>query len=261
MKSERPHIQESNLLADKIEGFVVKIRERMSLIIAGLVLGVVALIGYGIYQNVSHAQTSRGWAALYFSDTDTADLESVANDFANSPAGHWARQAAGDAHLAKGIENVFVNRDIADQHYQNAIAEYEKITTKAREDFLLSRAYFGLAQAYEGLGKREEAIESYRKIAGLRLIDPGFVNIASNRADWLESKEGEEFVAWFTANRQAAPAIVPPMGDRPPLPDAPTIEFSEPAPATEEAPKEEAPSEEVPKAETPEVTEEKNGSE
>jgi len=226
MKSERQQIQESNLLADKIEAFLVKTRNSLPKIIAVVAVSLVALLVYGIYRSVQQSGSAKAWTAFYFSDSDATELESVADDFSKTSAGLWARQQAGDAHLAKALETVFTNRGVADQHYKNAIEDYKKVVDSADEGFLLARSYYGLAQAQEGLGERDEAISSYRKVGAQSNIDPEFKDEAAKRAFWLESKDGEAFFAWYNTNRASAPPIAPSDTSKPSLPGSPTIDFS-----------------------------------
>jgi tetratricopeptide (TPR) repeat protein len=133
--------------------------------------------------------------------------------------------AAGDSHLAQGVQSVNTNRDVADKHYEKAVTEYERVVSTASEGFLLARSNFGLAQAYEGLGKKEEAAASYRKITKLTNVDAEFQAEASKRANWLDSSEAEEFFAWFKANRTTAPAIPPMSSDLPSVPGAPVFDL------------------------------------
>lgn len=260
MKSERPQIHESNLLADKVESFLVKVRDKLPLIGLAVAAFIVGLIGWGVYKSSINSQSAVAWSALYFSDTNTDDLNAISQDFSKLNAGRWALQAEGDSHLAKGAESVFVNRDIADQHYQKAVEAYEAILGKdrgrAEDSFVTSRAYYGLAQAYEGLGKREEAIKAYRKIAEQREQSAGFLNIANQRADWLESKSGEEFFAWYSSNRQSAPTIAP-SGTLPELPSQPTINFSDAQPPAQTSTEEES----ADSSEATDVIEDNGGSE
>jgi len=193
MKSELKEIQESNLLADKIEGFLIKVKQKLPLIIGVVVVGTVLLLASGIYKTWSDSISAKGWSALYFSDTEASDLESIAEDFPNTPPGLWARMAAGDSHLAQGVQSVNTNRDVADKHYEKAIAEYEKVVTSASEGFLLARSEF---QAE-----------------------------ASKRATWLDSSEAEEFFAWYKTNRTTAPAIPPMSGGVPSVPGAPVFDL------------------------------------
>ena len=225
MKSELKEIQESNLLADKIEGFLIKVKQKLPLIIGVVVVGAILLLASGIYKTWSDSITAKGWSALYFGDTEASDLESIAEDFPNTPAGLWARMAAGDSHLAQGVQSVNTNRDVADKHYEKAVAEYEKVVTSATEGFLLARSNFGLAQAYEGLGKKEEAAASYRKITKLTNVDAEFQAEASKRATWLDSSDAEDFFDWFKTNRTTAPAIPPMSGGVPSVPGAPVFDL------------------------------------
>lgn len=250
MKSEQQNIQESNLLADQIESFLIKTKKVLPQIISIVVLVLVGLLGYGIYQSVRNAQSAEGWTALYFSDTDASDLESIADDFGNTPAGLWARQSAGDAHLAKALASVFTDRGVADQFYEKAVAEYEKVIGKGSDALLLARTHFGMAQAYEGLANRDEAIANYRKIASLAGVDPAFQSEATKRADWLESKDGETFLTWFKENRQAAPAVAPPTGDRPAIPSQPTLDL-QPLQGTQGTPETPVTPDATPSGETP----------
>jgi tetratricopeptide (TPR) repeat protein len=244
MKSELKEIQESNLLADKIEGFLIKVKQKLPLIIGVVAVGAILLLASGIYKTWSDSISAKGWSALYFGDTEASDLESIAEDFPNTPAGLWARMAAGDSHLAQGVQSVNTNRDVADKHYEKAVAEYEKVVTSATEGFLLARSNFGLAQAYEGLGKKEEAAASYRKITKLTNVDAEFQAEASKRATWLDSSDAEDFFDWFKTNRTTAPAIPPMSGGIPSVPGAPVFDFPGP-PSTPTTP-ESAPSPDAP---------------
>jgi hypothetical protein len=107
-----------------------------------------------------------------------------------------------------------------------------------------------MAQAYEGLANRDEAIANYRKIASLAGVDPAFQSEATKRADWLESKDGETFLTWFKENRQAAPAVAPPTGDRPAIPSQPTLDL-QPLQGTQGTPETPVTPDAAPSGETP----------
>jgi len=77
MKSELKEIQESNLLADKIEGFLIKVKQKLPLIIGVVVVGTVLLLASGIYKTWSDSISAKGWSALYFSDTEASDFRST----------------------------------------------------------------------------------------------------------------------------------------------------------------------------------------
>lgn len=233
MKSERQQNQETDLIADKIEVFLLKVKQLLPQIVSVLAVLVIGLLAWGLYYSMQNAKLSRAWTALYFSDTTPSDLESIAEDFNGTQAELWARQLAGDSHLAKGAESIFTNREISNKHYENAIAEYEKIVSKVDSGLLATRATWGLAQAEEGLGKREQAATAYKKIARIENAESTLVAEASKRAEWLESADGEAFFKWFNENKPAGVALPPAFPDqKPAIPGAATFDFSNPTAPT-----------------------------
>ena len=249
MKSERKQIQESNLLADKIETQFIKLKKALPAILAVAVITIGGLLGYGLYASVQENAAAKGWTKLYFADTDPNDLSSLANDFQGTSAALWAKQTAGDGFLAKALERVYVDREIAEQFFQQAIDEY-KAASASSDSFLKERAFFGQAQAAEGLGDSEQAIACYRKVAGTQGISPELLTIANQRITWIESKAGAEFYAWFQQRKTAVPPLQNAEPVKLPLSDKPDMSFgstgtptpaevppsnppsSEPAPAT-----------------------------
>jgi hypothetical protein len=233
MKSERQQNQETDLIADKIEGFLLKVKQLLPQIVSVLAVVIIGLLAWGLYYSMQNSKLSRAWTALYFSDTTPSDLESIAEDFNGTQAELWARQLAGDSHLAKGAESIFTNREISNKHYENAIAEYEKIVNKVDNGLLATRSAWGLAQAEEGLGKREQAATAYKKIARIENAEPALVAEASKRAEWLESTEGEVFFKWFNENKPTGIALPPAFPDqKPAIPGAATFDFSNSTPTT-----------------------------
>ncbi|MFN7842357.1 MAG: hypothetical protein ACK5N9_11615, partial [Pirellula sp.] len=145
MKSERQQNQETDLIADRIEVFLLKVKQLLPQIVSVLAVVVIGLLAWGLYYSMQNTKLSKAWTALYFSDTTPSDLESIAEDFNGTQAELWARQLAGDSHLAKGTESIFTNREISNKHYENAIAEYEKVVGKIDSGLLATRAAWGLA--------------------------------------------------------------------------------------------------------------------
>lgn len=225
MKSERKQVLESNLLADKIEAIFVRVKALLPVIltVTGVLIG--GLLIYGFYSSYQETQAAKAWTALYFSDTDTADLNSVSTEFGSSSAGLFAKQTAGDAYMAKALERIYLDRDLSDQYYKQAIDEYKVVAEKTTDSFLKERSLFGLAQAYEGLCDREKAIEHYRKVGMLSDIPPEFLVEVNKRISWLESKAGEQFYSWFKQNRPSAPVLNQGTPSKSPVPSVPNIDF------------------------------------
>jgi hypothetical protein len=249
MKSERSQIQESDLLADKIEQRFAQIKPYLPALLGLLATVVLGLLGYGVYTSQQEGRAARAWTDFYFSDTSPQDLEAIASDFSDTSAGTWAKLTAGDANMAKGLEKWNVDRTVADQYFQQALDDYRGSSKMSVEPFTRGRAMFGVAQALEGLGERKEAVLEYK-----RLINEGvsedIVAESKRRLTWLESRGAETFFAWYRERTDAAVApkgasglpnipglpdfAFPPAG--PGLPSGLAEPVPEPAPATEPAP-------------------------
>lgn len=227
MKSQPKQIQESNLLADKIEAQFAKAKKALPAILAAGVVLLVALLGYGLYSTMRETAAAKGWTALYFSDTDPAELTSIATDFQGTPAAQWARQKAGDAYMAKALERVYVDREVADQYFKQAMDEYQAVTSSTSDSFLKERGWFGQAQAAEGLGDSEQAITCYRKVAATSGASPELLISVNQRINWLESKSGEAFFTWYKQRKSAVPALEQAEPVKLPLPNAPDFQFKD----------------------------------
>ena len=247
MKSERKHTLESNLLADKIEQLAINLKKALPAILAVTAVVVVGLLSYGFYTSVKEKESAKGWTALYFADTETADLTAISSDFSGSSAALWAKQTAGDANMSRALEKVYLDRDLAEQFYKEAATEYRIAAEKSTDPFLTGRANFGLAQASEGMGDLEQALSYYRKVIQNKAMGNELIGEAAKRVAWLESKAGEEFYAWYKTSRASSPVLNtnPPTNAQ--LPSSPNISFpiipsgDTPAPSTS-APSTSAPS-------------------
>ena len=223
MKSERKQIQESNLLADKIEAQFVKVKRALPAILAVSAIVLVGLLGYGLYASMQESAAAKAWTALYFSDTDPSELTSISSDFAGTSAGQWAKQKAGDAYMAKALERVYVDREVAEQYFKQAVDEYQAVTSTNSDAFLKERAWFGQAQAAEGLGDSEQAVACYRKVTAAPGLSPELLASVNQRINWIESKSGEAFFDWYKQRKslqQAEPVKLP-------LPGAPDFQFKD----------------------------------
>jgi hypothetical protein len=223
MKSQRSQIQESDLLADKIEQKFAQIKPYLPALLGVTGAVVLGLLGYGIYSSQREARAARAWTDFYFSDTSPQDLEAIASDFSDTSAGTWAKLTAGDANTAKALEKWNVDRTVSDQYFTQAVEDYRAAAKASTDSFTKGRALFGLAQALEGLGERKEAIIEYK-----RLVSEGFSedlsSEAKRRLTWLEGKEAEVFFAWYRERSNAAPQPTGPAG-APNIPGLPNFSF------------------------------------
>jgi tetratricopeptide (TPR) repeat protein len=225
MKSERKQIQESNLLADKIEQMAIKLKTAMPAILAVTTVVVLGLLAFGFYTSVKETESAKGWTKLYFADTDASDLTAISTDFSGTTAGLWAKQTAADANMSRALEKVYLDRDLAEEFYKEAIADYKSVAEKSSDSFLVGRANYGLAQASEGMGDSEKALSYYRKVIANKGMGAELIAEATKRVAFLESDAGVEFYTWFKANRASAPVLNASPGLNTPLPSNPDIAF------------------------------------
>lgn len=235
MKSERKQIQESNLLADKIEQQAIRLKKALPAIVAVTAVVVLGLLAYGFYTSVQEKESAKGWTTLYFADTDTADLTSISSDFKGTAAGLWAQQIAGDANMSRALEKVYLDRDLAEQFYREAITEYSVVAEKSSDPFLSGRANFGLAQASEGMGNHDKALAYYRKVITNKAMGVDLIAESTKRVAWLESKAGEEFYAWYKTSRASSPVLNVNPSILSPLPNEPNISFPPKTPGAGDA--------------------------
>jgi len=227
MKSERKQIQESNLLADKIEQLAIKLKKAMPAILAVTAVAVLGLLSYGFFTSIKEKEAAKGWTALYFAGTDTADLTAISADFGSTTAGVWAKQTAADANMARALEKVYLDRDLAETFYKEAIAEYQAVSEKSSDPFLMGRANYGLAQAFEGMGEIEKALSAYRKVMANKIMGTELIAEVTKRVGWLESKAGEEFYTWYKSSRASAPILNANPSISTPVPATPDMAFPE----------------------------------
>jgi tetratricopeptide (TPR) repeat protein len=223
MKSQRGQVQESNLLADKIEQKIVHLRPYLPALLGVVLVGVLGLIGYGVYSTQRESRAARAWTDFYFADTQIQDLDAISKDYSDTSAGLWARMTAGDRGMAQAMEKWSVDRAISDQRFQEAVDDYQLVVDRATDSFMKSRALHGMGQALEGLGKRTEAIDAYRQINLLTGLPAEYLTEILGRVKWLESSEGESFYAWYNERTSAPPATE--TAPFPGIPSMPDISF------------------------------------
>ncbi len=225
MKSERKQIQESNLLADKIEQVAIKLKTAMPAALAVIAVAILGLLAFGFYTSVKERESAKGWTKLYFADTDASELTAISTDFSGTTAGLWAKQTSADANMSRALEKVYIDRDLSEEFYKEAVADYRVVAEKSSDPFLVGRANYGLAQASEGMGDQEKALSFYRKVISIKAMGIELIAESTKRIGWLESKAGEEFYTWYKANRASSPVLNASPGIKSPVPSIPDIAF------------------------------------
>ena len=225
MKSERRHELQTNYLADHL-GTAVQTGKPYAMWVAiGIAAVVILAIAYGIYSTQTAKANAEAWGDYYFNmgAGDAEVFQQLAEDHPNTAAANWATQAWADNQLLLGLDQIYTNRTQAEQTLQGAIEAYEGIIKDSRESELKNRAAIGLAQAYESLGKLDEATRYYQQVTSNS--QDGFASLAAQRLAWIKSGEGKSFYDWFASVRSTPepPPALP--GDLSRPPQSPDISF------------------------------------
>lgn len=246
MKSERRHELETNDLADWLGHTSEKLQPHLKTILAVILLVIILLVGRGMLANASLRQEEESWSAFFASRRmEPSALRDVATQYPRSKAAPWALiQAGQNGTLAAQNEP---DRDKAKETLELAVNDFKLAVSKSRDEEVRKRAILGLAQAYECLGRFEEANAEYEKIVAEWPNDP-LTEVARRRAEFAGRPETQAFVDWLRQQKLPDPS-------NPPTPSAPGIDVKPPessvleednSPATQT---ESTESQEAPKAE------------
>jgi hypothetical protein len=229
MKSELRTELKSNLLADRLEEIVLAIKPHLKLIGFGIAAIGVASVVYGLMHTRNEKASANAWSDFYFAANREDKLDEVSLDFPTKSAGLWAKQKSADALMSKALEQVYVDRDLADKLLSETVDAYRSVLAKAQEPMLVCRATYGLAQALDSQGNAAEASKEFKKVLSLPGAHSDMIADAQRRIQFIESDEGRNFYEWFKTNRPTAPKPVDIPKDLGKLPSDPDLQFNTPA--------------------------------
>ncbi len=236
----RTEIQ-SNLLADRLERFIIQSKPYVPWIIGLILAGILIATLIATIASQAAKREASGWTEIYFSQMQPDQLELVAADFQGTNAAMWAAQANADAKLNRGLSQIYLDRSVASQLLKEARELYQKVLTDARDPLLVARATLGVAKTYDGDANTELATKEYSKVLNLPGAHEQLRESVTERLKFLQSDEGKEFYAWFKANAPADPRPLDTAEDLKALPDLPDLKFETPSKTTEIAPTDPAP--------------------
>jgi hypothetical protein len=223
MKSDRRHELQTNYLANQL-GTVVESGKPYAVWVIGGVIGVaLAALVFGLYSSWQQRAETQAWGEYYFSlrADDPEVFQAVVDQYPRSQAAAWAAQNLADSQLKLGLDRLYVNRELGEEHLNSAVTTYQNVLKSTNDFELRDRATIGLAQAYEGLGKLDEAARHYQQVASSNAL-PALSSSAAARAAWLKTPEAQEFYTWFASERRvpdAPPQLNPNLGIVPTMPD------------------------------------------
>ena len=225
MNNQRRHQLEQNVLAGYLGACLAHLRPLIKPALIGLAVGLVAFVGYSIYQGELSKQNAQAWTRFYFNlSGDVNSFEDLASQYSRTSAAEWARQAAALGYLQNGIEALYVNRQEGVNQINKAIADLEQLKNSSIRE-LKNQALLGLARGYESLGDLEQATQYYQLI----LNSTGFSDVEreqiGRRLGFLQTEEAKSFYGWF-AQLDPKPVAPPELsGDLSLPPSEPPLTF------------------------------------
>jgi hypothetical protein len=230
MKSEHRHELKTNDLeriasewGHTTERFV---QENVMLIVAAAIVIIIAAGGLVYWRSASGSAGQQGWRE--FADASkTADYGNVADKYAGTVAGAWARLLEGEMELSAGIRSSFTDRSAGRSDLKKAQENFEKlIADKATPSDAMERALFGLARAKEALPDKsaspakinDAAIEAYQRLVTEFPVSI-YKDFAESRIAALKTGTAQDFYAWFEqqnpkpADREMPKDLITPLPD------------------------------------------------
>ena len=221
MKSERRHELQHNALLDWLMQTGESIKPHVSAILLGIVVALVAFIGYRWMSTQSANKEATAWDSVFLAmgQGDTAALERTVEDFPSTTAAQWAAVVAADLQLSAGCQDLFTTKATAGDQFQKAYEKYSDILKIAREPVIRERATYGLARTCEArAGTRQskedldQARAEYEKVV-TQWPNGSYAKSAQARLNALSQTSTLEFydalAAW-----EPRPAVTPGgMGD------------------------------------------------
>jgi tetratricopeptide (TPR) repeat protein len=235
MNTERRTELQSNLLADRLERLVLSVKPYLKYMAFALIAAIAIAIIYATAAWQREQASASAWTDFYFSANRPEKLRDVFQDHPSQTGGLWARQKSADNLMAQALQQIYIDRDTSDKLLAEAREQYQLVLAKASEPLLVCRASYGLAKVLDSEGKAEEALREYKKVLTLKQVHPELLQDVQRRIEFIQSKDGENFFAWFKTNRPTAPKPVDIPEDLKNLPDKPDLDFAQPATGGEAA--------------------------
>ena len=168
---------------------------------AATAVACVAMIGGAIwfsYYRTSSGRSEAAWAR-YSQARSAEDFAGIAEDYASTDVGAWARLNEGERLLESGISLMFTNRAAGLLDLKKADEALRKVlSSKSALTITRERAQWGLAKSTETQSDADtsKAVEAYEVF--LKEFSKTTYRVAAEeRIETLKSGRAKEFYAWF----------------------------------------------------------------
>lgn len=180
----------------KSSGFFERFGLTLLAVLAAVVIG---SIGYIVYSTNQTARLAAAWSDVE-GTTLPADMEALAERYAGTPPGEWARLRAAELRFDEGMLQVNRNRAAANSEFKESKLGFEKVLAENKSaNILRERALFGLARVLEATSNADTkpAISKYEELVS-EFPQSIFKPIADERIKALASPETKSFYEWYS---------------------------------------------------------------
>jgi len=210
MKSEHRH----ELAQNDLELLIGKLRERYAYLVethgnrillwASAALLLIAAVIYSV--RTSSSTNADGWSALAGARSPE-DLAGIAEAYAGTSVGQWARLSVAEQYLQSGIRLMFSDRAASQADLDEAKAAFEELlNVNDISPAIRERALYGMARTLESTsnGDLKPAIDAYNTLLA-DFPETPYKPAVEEQLERLEKKSSQEFYAWF-AEQKPEPA-------------------------------------------------------
>lgn len=186
---------------------------------AATIVACVAMIGGAIWYSYTRTSSSRSEAAWaqYSQARSAEEFGNIADVYANTEVGPWARLGEGERLVDSGIALMFTDRDAALGELKKADEAFRKVQgNKSGSDVARERAAWGLAKSTEAQSDSDttKAIEGYTALLN-QFPKSIYKAAAEERIESLKSLDAKEFYAWFHKQHPKPPDLKKPKDGLP----------------------------------------------
>lgn len=222
MKSEHRHELQTNDLSRAMSNVTPFLEEYGNRILLGIV-AVCLIAGAAIWwARTSTASAAMGWTELVAAQT-AEDFGNVADAYAGTEVGTWARLQEAETYLFQGIRLSFTDRAAAVSDLKKAQEGFEQLLdAKGVPAEVRERTLIGMARTLETRSGQDTqpAIAAYEQLIE-EFPESVYRTEAEERISALKTGSTQEFYAWFQKQNprpedRETPRDGMPMGDLPP---------------------------------------------
>ncbi|HVT27527.1 MAG TPA: hypothetical protein VHE81_05860 [Lacipirellulaceae bacterium] len=209
MKSAHRHQLETNVLAQRLEGYIERCRPYTSMILGVIVALAVAFLIWSFISSTSAARRSEAWNSYnnavlaspsrFFSPSTLDDIHRAAQDYPGTRMQEVADVTWADGQVYTASLNYFIKRTAAMDALERAASAYQGVIQTSKDEHLINRSRLGLARIYEMQNHLDKARDEYQQVTG------AYANYAQEQAKRLAKPDVQETYTWLASAQLPQP--------------------------------------------------------